>query len=1628
MAKKHKIEIEQKVTGGTQLKKATQQTEKHAKSLDKQANASKRAHKADTARYNHEKQAVLQTAPAAKNFSKMSRTMDGGTGAGGLVRAYALLAANVFALSAAFGVLSRAAQVDTLMQSMKVLELQTGKSVTIIGRELQKVSGYGMDLAESMRATSLALSAGFDSSSIKELGEVARNAAVSLGRPMGDALDRIFRGVIKVEPELLDEIGLFVRVKDASAKYASELGVAASSLTEFEKRQAFAAEAIRQGQEKFEAFSSVETDPYSQLAAVFSDLAQEVMSLVNVPLKMLINILTTSKTVLVAVFAGIAGILLKKAIPAMGLFALDAKKAAADAVVANKAYREDLNLGVSAQRIAREKEIKILEDKVRKERDLLMKARKAQTGDFPGQTGKGGKALQAANKQLNQANLRGKKKIEALENKILALNKSKRAVNKAEIKEVQASLKAEIVAEEKLLRLAKERRNVKKEFPDVTPGKGTAAAREELKLATEEATTGSIATAVSTAEFSGYNAGIKALKAEATELGKAGKAGSIKFGFLNKQLFMMKGRAQIATVAIGNLMSKAMVWVQVFVVLIPLAKKILEWFGLWNKEHLAYQEASAKTSELLQTFTDKLEHNKTAMKEATPGSAKLMAAQTAMNNTFSETGTAIKEQLDAFIEMQEKGNAFAIWYETFKKRITGNKTEQELAEDYIRSIVGDPESFKQQGESFMKMARGIVGEEGVERLRSDAAEAARKEAGQFRKLLLQLQFERNQLDDDTAKRATVFKSEGGLVERLFVGSNATATSMSLNAAISQAKKMLDNLVASYAQDDSLIEQLIVGMTGGNFDKAVEAVNKAANAGTALDSVLEGASDTVRQYYDSFVTKGDLDKPVDLFNQAIGKLENMELSDPKRSSFFESILKDESKVRAVLSETNRIAFDNAKTEGERLQILKNQRQEYIEQQVRLIEQKEMQAKLQSFQKLTAGVAKKVTGFEKQRLEAQREILKTQKEITAFKTKEFLSTIDMTETSFNALMDELAAKKTDEERLRLMEERGTNAKEIAEARKHFAAEERAHLEFEVHKATEIFKRQLQSLKIQKERVAAEEKLLDAITKSAQFQAQLDRFTRRGTTKLNPQQEARLMIDAERERLKLIEKQAKIKKAIIDAEMAILKATNVTLEREKAFVGMVDSEGNQITAAGLNKQLDNSAETLKDTIDVNLSNSAMEFGIKLRDAVNQGLDQAFSTNIKGFNDSVIGKQILAFSSGDTLAKGLAAQLGFDSFDEIKSELKKLTEMDAGQMTEKQMIQMVELQSAVDKINTEVAVQNFNALRFAILEVARAAQETFGSQGLVFAVLSEFSISLIDTLRKVGEESFTFKDGISKGMNEVAKSLMVASVGLAGIRQLADASSKNRVAGIDREIEAEKKRDGKSKESLERIRALEAKKEKMQRKQFEVNKKLMMAEVAMNTGLAIMKVMGQTGLFGFALWPTVAALGAAQLAMISGMSYQGGATQAGASGPSSITVGKREDRVDVSQGASAGELAYLRGDRGVGTTANQFQSMSGAAGLRKGYASGGVIVGEQGPEMIQPYAGFNVVPNDQLGGKPVNAHFTINAIDARGVEEVLQEQQGNIIGMIRSAANDYGQEFLEAVEVDHLAGTPKTAGGVDY
>jgi hypothetical protein len=50
-------------------------------------------------------------------------------------------------------------------------------------------------------------------------------------------------------------------------------------------------------------------------------------------------------------------------------------------------------------------------------------------------------------------------------------------------------------------------------------------------------------------------------------------------------------------------------------------------------------------------------------------------------------------------------------------------------------------------------------------------------------------------------------------------------------------------------------------------------------------------------------------------------------------------------------------------------------------------------------------------------------------------------------------------------------------------------------------------------------------------------------------------------------------------------------------------------------------------------------------------------------------------------------------------------------------------------------------------------------------------------------------------------------------------------------------------------------------------------------------------------------------------------------------------------------------------------------------------------------------------MNNAPTNVNFSIQAIDSSGVEDLLMRQRGNIISMIREAANSHGEFFLESV-----------------
>ena len=157
------------------------------------------------------------------------------------------------------------------------------------------------------------------------------------------------------------------------------------------------------------------------------------------------------------------------------------------------------------------------------------------------------------------------------------------------------------------------------------------------------------------------------------------------------------------------------------------------------------------------------------------------------------------------------------------------------------------------------------------------------------------------------------------------------------------------------------------------------------------------------------------------------------------------------------------------------------------------------------------------------------------------------------------------------------------------------------------------------------------------------------------------------------------------------------------------------------------------------------------------------------------------------------------------------------------------------------------------------------------------------------------------------------------------------------------------------------------------------------------------------------VVAMGAKQMAMISSTSFQGGGSAGSA--PSGVSVGSRSNSVDLSRGRSpSGELGYARGESGQGEGMTNFRPTGAFAGY-KHRAGGGYIVGEQGPEVFMPDVPGEIIPSGQNSGGTTNVNFSISAVDARGIEDLLMNQRGNIIGMIRESANAHGELFLEGI-----------------
>jgi hypothetical protein len=88
--------------------------------------------------YDTQAKGVAGIANTTKSFSKMAESIGRSNG---LVAAYAELAANVFALTAAFGALREAAKVEQVMQGLEASGSRTGQALLVTARSIKEITG-----------------------------------------------------------------------------------------------------------------------------------------------------------------------------------------------------------------------------------------------------------------------------------------------------------------------------------------------------------------------------------------------------------------------------------------------------------------------------------------------------------------------------------------------------------------------------------------------------------------------------------------------------------------------------------------------------------------------------------------------------------------------------------------------------------------------------------------------------------------------------------------------------------------------------------------------------------------------------------------------------------------------------------------------------------------------------------------------------------------------------------------------------------------------------------------------------------------------------------------------------------------------------------------------------------------------------------------------------------------------------------------------------------------------------------------------------------------------------------------------------------------------------------------------
>ena len=1528
------------------LNVVAKQAKAAAAATDGLTDSTNRGRKAADGFHKGQKGVAGATSNSTKAFSKMNASMGGSSG---LVAAYASLAANVFALTAVFGALRRAAQVEQLTVGMSELGRTSGLAMQSLSRGLVKSTGNAISFADAMRSVATVTSAGLDPSTINRFGEAAKNISIVLGRDVSDSFDRLSRGVTKLEPELLDELGLFIRVDEASAKYGQSIGKSAGDLTNFEKRLAFANETLTQAEEKFGNLDeSVTSNPYSVLAASFADLSDSILKVVNKALKPIIGLLSQSPEALIAVIGLLGGKVIGGAVASLVRFegALE---------VSTKAQKK---AATAAANIAPKLNItsKLMNDygvSLKRGTATLEGFKKAQVGAA---------ASVAANQRL------------------LAAKVITQEVYNSRVANTNQVLAVFSLAQSSAM---------------IATGKGT------LALALQALQQGELAMAIGLTRIAMGELSSGILLA-IRSMFMAGTATGFFAGAL-AALRAIAGSTIAIVATLGAAVAIALPVLSLLALALTLGGDLLEWF----KRKMATDEENA--------VTDRLKE---------------------MNTVYEELSDNIRENNLAWVGQSQKIKLVGDRYESLFNILATFNAEYSKTIALGGKTFTDPQRLSQLNTIF-----------------TDSVALQKALQAEFGKSVTSL----------TAIKGTD-------AERVAIGERILATVLGQSRAITGLKDAAEGLTE---ESKNFIQAITpkTAVTGisAQFQNLVKAIEETERQGTktadAIDTVFErlsqedrdmlGISNIVKEaeegrrvlvtYANEALRLQKVYQDLAMTNPGSAATETarqqyevMNAAVIETSKSVAKVQLAETKMKKGLFATIRARAKEVKTQETSL-IVSKQKQKVISaelgtlREIGVISVDNTQAQIDKSnelkdEKIAAGLTElallqKIEDTQEEGSQRQLSLAARIREIEAENATLLAEKIvggevdvELAKTKIKALQTQQKGEKAilDVQKKQLANRRAIiNAQQAItrsllevnaarQGRSVTATEEadfaKANLAATVQAEYDAYLIKVQGIDLEYDLLEAQFELLHAEIKLAKEKGTITGST--ATDLIASIAKVQTGLTAARALAKGAagsETVANIVGAVADAEVKRFKAARAVIEAQDA---LTQERIKSLSAAGRaeaaliedqsllseqRKRIEADLDTEKDKI------ARLQLELQL--------EQNINAQIKNRADLRALEVSKRQELGGDFAGGLAS-------------------------LSKGMFDQQEKGGVFAADSTATTAEKISKIKESMGPLIEQ-MKTLGPNGALVASIAEGSFVIAESM------STAFING-AKGMEGAAQKAQAIADTIGAVNSIIQASIAGTVAEIDKQIAAEKKRDGKSSQSVSKIASMEKKKEAQKKKAFEINKKMMMAQVIMSTAAALASNIAAASAAAIAAGPAAVpafaanlallngitiAMGAAQLALIAGTSYSGGGSIGGAGGASSVSVGERKSSVDMakSQGAG-GELAYMRGAQGQGGPEDFKPAFAGYRNRAEG-GNTAFMVGEQGPELFVPERPGRVVANDDIQtGTPINANINISAVDAAGVEDVLMNQRGNIISMIREAANAQGDGFLENINVAEL------------